>query len=326
MRSVHQDKAAHGEDATKFRPWRHVDKSQGDGLLSVLWARKVFRVHLFNQTQIVVSGNYLLFLNSSASFGDAVYANTAVLAFTQSIVKSNRETDNTTLQNIARDSLKYQVGGLSPWMAEKMGRILEDHFESEEAKLIKEPVLMVWDVIALTSEYKSTFLATLFLGKEKASQPQVTQVSHQYTESFNILANNNARKNIMRLLGTLAKYLYLNPMRKPIRVLVDAAIPVTSRRFVRPPDDIGICFHTLDLNKLHPDPLLTERISRNDRGTISGASGASQLQEAHREEKRQAKIKSGEVYNVKDFKATDLDLKNDSEFSSQKLLSKKWST
>jgi len=286
-------------------------------------------------------------MTEDMSFGDAVDELTGIHAFTSSVIKSKRGFDHPTIHEIIRDIVTPNLALFTPRIVERMQAITDrDLGHSEGRKLIENPLLIFQEMIA-------SAMATVFMGHEIAKERKVLDTFIECTGDLAGLIDPRSR-NTWRPYFNRAKYGIANPLQKHIRILVEAATPVVQERrrqeaealekgidYIRPLDIMqkvldnfdkygivdleDVCGHLLVL-------VLVSVHTTSDSSTYLNYYLAAfpecidvlyleQLEVLDqigkdREEQRQSKLTSGEVGSVNDFVGTDLDPRNDRDFSS----------
>ncbi|CAO3565003.1 unnamed protein product [Mortierella alpina] len=309
----------------------------------------VFHMHRRNRWSTVISDPLVreVFMTEDMSFGDAVDELTGIHAFTSSVIKSKRGFDHPTIHKIIREIVTPNLALFTPRIVERMQVITDrDLGHSEGRKLIENPLLIFQEMIA-------SAMATVFMGHEIARERKVLDTFIECTGDLAGLIDPRSR-NTWRPYFNRAKYGIANPLQKHIRILVEAATPVVQERrrqeaealekgidYTRPLDIMqkvlddfdkygivdleDVCGHLLVL-------VLVSVHTTSDSSTYLNYYLAAfpecidvlyqeQLEVLdqigkEREEQRQSKLTSGEVGSVNDFVGTDLDPRNDRDFSS----------
>ncbi|KAF9980572.1 hypothetical protein BGZ75_008278 [Mortierella antarctica] len=262
------------------------------------------------------------------------------------IKAATRDTQN--VDKIIRDIVTPNLALFTPRIVERMLAITDrDLGHSEGRKLIENPLMIFQEMIA-------SAMATVFMGHEIGKQRKVLDTFIDCTGDLARLLDPISTTNTWRPYFAKAKYGVANPLQKHIRVLVEAATPVVQERRRQeaealekgidytPPLDImqnvldnfdkygivdleDVCGHLLVI-------VLVSVHTTSDSSTYLSyflAAFPEYIDELYqeqlevldqicreREEQRQSKLKSGEIGSVKAFAGTDLDPRNDQDFSS----------
>ncbi|KAF9948787.1 hypothetical protein BGZ72_009359 [Mortierella alpina] len=314
-----------------------------------LFMARFFNVYKRNRWSTVISDPLLreVFMTEDFSFGDALDELSGIHAFTGSITKSKRGFDHPAIHEMIRDIVTPNLALFTPRIVERMQAITSrDLGHSQGRKLIENPTTIFQEMIA-------SAMATVFMGHEVASDRKVLDTFIDCTGDLGkVLAP--APTNTWRAQFNRAKYGIANPLQKHIRVLVEAATPVVQERrrqeaealekgieYKRPLDimqrvlDDFDKYGVVDLEDVCGHLLVMVLVSvhtTSDSSTYLNYYLAAfpecidilyqeQLEVLdqiynEREKQRKDKLISGEVVSAKDFEGTDLDPKQDRDFSS----------
>ncbi|KAF9933011.1 hypothetical protein BGZ67_004495 [Mortierella alpina] len=172
-------------------------------------------------------------------------------------------------------------------------------------------------------------MATVFMGHEIGKQRKVLDTFIDCTGDLARLLDPISTTNTWRPYFAKAKYGVANPLQKHIRVLVEAATPVVQER--RRQEAVAL---EKGIDYTPPLDIMQNVLDNfdNDSSTYLSyflAAFPEYIDELYqeqlevldqicreREEQRQSKLKSGEIGSVKAFAGTDLDPRNDRDFSS----------
>ncbi|KAF9990303.1 hypothetical protein BGZ75_002617 [Mortierella antarctica] len=315
----------------------------------------VFNCNIRGAPFTVISGAIVreIFTNDDFSFKDAAEDITGSISFTQSIVKSCKDKDAATkvLHEIIRDNVSNQIPLLTPRIVRQMTGVLERDMGNCDRKLVENPMLLILEMV-------STAMVDVFMGDELAKNPEVVQTFAWCTYDFGQVIGPQVRASRFTKWFVRMKYIYLfNPLPKHVKVLIRAATPIILQRrkeeeeavakgipYNRPMDilqgllddfekynfididDVCGFLVVLVLTAIHSttdsctnmtfylaaypevvEPLYQEQVEVLDQVA------------KERELERQEKLKSGEVSSAKDFEGTELDPKNDRDYTANVL-------
>ncbi|KAG0225391.1 cytochrome P450 [Mortierella sp. GBAus27b] len=307
----------------------------------------VFNVDVMGQRMTVISGPMVreIFINDNFSFNDAIDDVTGIKAFSNSMIKSSRDSDGRTSHEIIRDNLSPNLPLFTPRILKQLQSTIDDKLGYCEGKLVEDPLTIFQDMIAGA-------MANVFMGPEIAKNRSVLDTFIQCTYDFAKVLTPN-RKSFWRVFNNRTWYNYVNPLQKHIQVLVEAATPVILERrqqekeatergeqWERPLDilqrlldnfdkygfvDIeDICGHLLllVLASVHTTtdtstnlcyymaafPEYMEPLYQEQLEVLDQIS-------SERQATRQKMLESGEVASEQDFQGTDLDPSKDRELS-----------
>ncbi|KAG0313997.1 hypothetical protein BGZ99_008436 [Dissophora globulifera] len=307
----------------------------------------VFNCQVLGQKFTVVSGPLAreIFMTEDFSFMDAVDEVTGLQSFVNSIIKSNQDPDSKMIHEIIRDNISPNLPLFTPRIVEQLRMTVEKELGDGEGKLVENPLRIFQNMIAGA-------MASVFMGLEVAKNQKVLDTFIDCTYDFGQVVTEN-KKSFWHTFGNRAKYGVMNPLRKHVNVMVEAATPIILERrrqeakavengqeYKRPLDimqrfldnfekygfvDIeDICGHLLIL-------VLASVHTTSDTSTnLCYYLGAypqyieplyKEQQEVlaqiakERQLERQSKLDAGEVTSERDFEGTGLDPRRDSDFS-----------
>ncbi|GJJ75559.1 hypothetical protein EMPS_07917 [Entomortierella parvispora] len=320
----------------------------------------VFNCYIQGQSVTAVSGRLVreVFLNDNFSFSDAIDDMTGIRAFTQSVVKSNGDPDNTLAHEMIRDNISPNLPLFTPRIVDLLESILDNKLGYCEAKLVKNPLLIIQEMVA-------SAMANVFMGPEVAKDPKVIETFSQCTYDFAKILEGTRTKASWNAFFNRRKYgnKMLNPMHHHVQVLVTAAAPVilerrrqeaealakheagdTMAHYERPLDvlqkflDNFDKYHFVDLEDVCGHILMLVLASvhtTSDTSTnlcyylaafpecmeplLEEQNEVLDQMTQEREKLRQDQMDKDEVQSMDDFKGTDLDPAKDREFSAQAL-------
>ncbi|KAG0357223.1 cytochrome P450 [Gamsiella multidivaricata] len=307
----------------------------------------VFNCRILNQSQTVVSGPLTreVFMNEDFSFSDAINDMTGLRAFITSVIKSNRDPDNRTTHEVIRDNLSPNLPLFTPRIVNVLQTVVDSQLGHCENKLVENPLSIFQDMIAGA-------MATVFMGPELAKNRAVIDTFIQCTYDFGKVLG-RGRNTFWHAFNTRTRYGYMNPLRKHMEVLVQAAAPVVLERrrqeqeaadkgleWERPLDIMqrlldnfdkygfvdleDVCGHLLllVLASVHTTSDTSTNLCYYLAAFPEYTEPLYQEQQEildliskERQEIRQKKLDSGEVASAKDFEGTELDPKNDRDLS-----------
>ncbi|KAF9355986.1 hypothetical protein BGX34_010163 [Mortierella sp. NVP85] len=186
----------------------------------------VFNLNIMNQHMTVISGPMVreVFMTESFSFSDAIDDQTGLKAFTDSVVKSNKDDDGRAAHEIIRDNISPNLPLFTPRIVRQLQKTVDEELGYCEGKLFEKPLTIFQDMIAGA-------MANVFMGPEIAQDRRIIDTFIYCTYDFaKVLGKNPNKKSFWHTLNNRTRYGYLNPLQKHIQVLVDVSTPVILER------------------------------------------------------------------------------------------------
>ncbi|KAG0303693.1 hypothetical protein BGZ98_006390 [Dissophora globulifera] len=184
----------------------------------------VFNCLVLGQKVTVVSGSLAreIFMNQDFSFMDAIDEMTGIQAFTMSVIKSNRRADSPVIHEIIRDNISPNLPLFTPRIVEQLTTAVEKQLGDGDGKLVENPLRIFQNMIAGA-------MASVFMGLEVAKNQKVLDSFIDCTYDFGQVLG-QGKKESWHAFGNRAKYGVLNPLRKHVNIMVEAATPVILKR------------------------------------------------------------------------------------------------
>ncbi|KAG0298279.1 hypothetical protein BGZ98_000262 [Dissophora globulifera] len=285
-------------------------------------------------------------MNNDLSFMDAIDELTGFLTFVSSVVKSDFDPDYRLVHEILRDNISPNLPLFTPRIVEYFRTAVEEELGDGDNKLIEEPVKILQKMIAGA-------MATVFMGPEIAKSQKVVDSFIDCTYDLGKVIMGVHRKQFWHAFSNRAKYGVMNPLRKHVEIMLEAATPVILERrrleaeavannqeYKRPLDILQILldksdsYGFVDIEDICGHLLLLVLASVHTTSDSSAILcyflGAhpqyieplyEEQQEIlgqiakERQLERQNKLVTGEVVSDRDFEGTELDPRRDMDFS-----------
>ncbi|KAF9983447.1 hypothetical protein BGZ65_001785 [Modicella reniformis] len=302
----------------------------------------VFNLKIFYLNLTCVTGVGLIrevYTNENVSFKDHLDDLTGLRAFMAGLTKSNKGADGRTIHDVIKYGISNQMDWLGRGLNDKMAIVMDEHLGFCQETVVKNVPEQVGLIIA-------SALADIFMGPKAAQDPAILEAFIHCASDFGQLLMHGYIKNFWAIVTAKLNYNVLNPLTKYVQTLTKVAISIMEERrqeevergeeYERPKDILQNMMDNLDLYNLvdledacghilllalgsvhttgeactnmlyflgaHPEyiePMYQEQTEILDE------------QEKEHQEKRQAKLASGEVPSMDAFVGTDLDPKED---------------
>ncbi|KAF9352366.1 hypothetical protein BGX34_012186 [Mortierella sp. NVP85] len=190
-----------------------------------------FNILLLNKTLTVVSGPQIreVFLNDDLSSIDAFEELTDMVAFFNTMRKSNRDTDHRTIHALVKDHITPNISIFTPKIVEQLERSLGHDIgyfpADDEGKIVENPLVAMQMMVA-------SAMANVFMGPEIAKSRTVIETFIQASVDFAAMHGNGEapRASFWNSLVKRANYKVLNPLQVRVRHLTEVATPVVLER------------------------------------------------------------------------------------------------
>ncbi|KAF9571170.1 hypothetical protein EC968_000973 [Mortierella alpina] len=166
----------------------------------------VFNLYILNQHLTVISGPMVreVFMNEDFDFSEAANGVIGLRSFTTSIIKSNRDPDNTQLlHDVIRETVSPNLPLFTPRIVEQLISTIDNSLGHCDHKLVENPLLVFQDMNA-------SAMATVFMGPEVARNSKVINTFIQCTYDFGKALGKDSRKSFWRSFQNNVAYLTAN--------------------------------------------------------------------------------------------------------------------
>ncbi|KAG0319095.1 hypothetical protein BGZ99_005278 [Dissophora globulifera] len=265
----------------------------------------VFNCLVLGQKVTVVSGSLAreIFMNQDFSFMDAIDEMTGIQAFTMSVIKSNRRADSPVIHEIIRDNISPNLPLFTPRIVEQLTTAVEKELGDGDGKLVENPLRIFQNMIAGA-------MASVFMGLEVAKNQKVLDSFIDCTYDFGQVLG-QGKKDSWHAFGNRAKYGVLNPLRKHVNIMVEAATPVILKRRQQEAEAVA-----KGQEYKRPMDIMQRLLDNSEKyGFIDIEDEVLAQIAKERQQERQSKLDAGEVASERDFDGTKLDSRRDLDFS-----------